>query len=70
MLFIKGSDNIDPQTSTLNVDAENVEPRPPKKPRSNEATLAKEMEEAKLELYKEAVKCLQMPVTQLPINPT
>lgn len=70
MLFIKGSDDIDPQKSTLDVDVENVEPRPRKKLRSNKVTLAKEMEEAKLELYKEAVKCLQMPVTQVPITPT
>lgn len=70
LLFIRGSDDIDPQTSTLDVDAENVEPRLHKKPRSNKVTLAKEMEEAKLELYKEAVKCLQMPVAQVPITPT
>ena len=70
MLFIKGTDDIDPQTSTLDVDVENVEPRPHKKPRSSKVTLAKEMEEVKLELYKEAVKCLQMPVTQVPITPT
>ena len=31
MLFIKGSDDIDPQKSTLDVDVENVEPRPCKK---------------------------------------
>lgn len=68
--FIKGSDDIDPQTSTLDVDVENVEPRPHKKTRSNKVTLTKEMELAKLELYKEAVKCLQMPVAQVPIAPT
>ena len=70
LLFIRGSDDIDPQTSTLGVDAENVEPCLHKKPRSNKVTLAKEMEEAKLQLYKEAVKCLQMPVAQVPITPT
>jgi len=28
------------------------------------------MEEAKLELYKEAVKCLQMPIVKVPSTPT
>lgn len=70
MLFLKVSDNIDPQTSTLGEDLENVEPCPHKKLRSNKFTLAKEMVEAKLELYKEAAKCLQMLVAQVPITPT
>ena len=70
MLFIKGSDDIDPQASTLDADVENVEAHPPKRPRSNKVTSAKEMEEAKLQLYKQAVKCLQMPIAQVPITPT
>ena len=41
LLFIKGSDNIDPQTSTLDVDVENVEPCPHKKLGSNKVTLKK-----------------------------
>lgn len=48
MSFVKGCDDVDPQTSTLDVDAENKEPRPPKKSRSNKAALDKEMEKSKL----------------------
>ena len=62
--------DIGPQTSTLDVDVENVEPHPHKNLRSNKVTLAKEMAEAKLELCKKAIKCLRMLVAQVPITPT
>ena len=58
-MFIKGSDNVDPPFSTLaNVDAKENE-RPNKKMKADKS---REVEEVKMELYKEAIKCLKSPV--------
>lgn len=56
LMFIKGSDDVDPAVSTL--DGKENE-RPAKKMKADRA---REFEEVKLELYKEAIKCLQSPL--------
>lgn len=67
--FLRGSDDVDPQTSTME-DAENME-RPPKKSKSSKLKAAQEMEEmVKIEFYREALKCLQTPLPAAPLTPT
>ena len=56
MMFLKGSDGVDPSISTL-VDAWPQEYNNPTK--QMKMVQEKEFEEVKLELYKEAIKCLQ-----------
>lgn len=67
MMFVKGSNDLDPQVSTLQSDSENEKPLKRARPNSKQETPTKEYEEAKLELYKEAIRCLQMPI---PVGPT
>ena len=65
MMFLKGNDEIDPQVSTLQcetVDTENEKPaKRARTTRRQHETPAKEIEDAKLQLYREAIKCLQSP---------
>jgi hypothetical protein len=67
MRFVKGSDDLDPQVSTLHHDTENEKPIKRARSNSKHETPTKEIEEAKLGLYREAIRCLQMP---LPVGPT
>ena len=59
LMFVKGSDDVDPSVTTLgDIDVREYE-RPAKKIKADKA---RDMEEVKLELYKEAIKCFQTPL--------
>lgn len=59
MMFIKGSDDVDPAVSTLE-DSKSIDDRPPTKKHKAEKT--KNAEEIKLELFKEAITFLKSPL--------
>ena len=58
MMFIKGSDDVDPAVTTLATADEKENERPAKKTKADKS---REMDEIKLNFFKEAVKCLQSP---------
>ena len=58
MMFIKGSDDVDPAVTTLATADEKENERPAKKTKADKS---REMDEIKLDFFKEAVKCLQSP---------
>ena len=58
MMFIKGSEDVDPAVTTLATADEKENERPAKKTKADKS---REMDEIKLDFFKEAVKCLQSP---------
>ena len=54
MTFIKGSDDVDPAVTTLATAGEKENERPAKKTKADKS---REMDEIKLDFFKEAVKC-------------
>ena len=70
LTFIKGADDVDPPVSTLAGQAHNGEGTPPaKKQKKSASERARELENTKMELFKEALKCLQTPLPVVGENP-
>ena len=69
-MFIKGAYNVYPPVSTLATQAYNREGTPPaKKQKKSACERVRESEETKMELFREAFRCLHTPLPVMGENP-
>lgn len=63
MMFVKGSDDVDPPITSMAIAEKSSEIVPSKRMKAEKA---REMEEVKIAFYKEAVTCLKAPLPAAP----